>query len=54
MDADKLSQACDSKVPISEGSLVSLKTILETKARDRTVEVYVTVVEPKQASSTLR
>lgn len=37
-----------------KGVLVPLKTTMETRARERVVEVYVTAVSPKQASNTLK
>ena len=36
------------------GKLVSLKTTLETKARDTVINVYVTLVAVKQASTALK
>lgn len=39
---------------LREGRLVPLKTTLETRKRDEVVEVYVTAVPIKAASSALR
>jgi tRNA-specific adenosine deaminase 3 len=40
-------------VTLEGGTLVPLKTILETRARDSFISVYVTSVPVKQASRTL-
>ncbi len=40
-------------VTLKDGTLVPLKTILETRARDSFISVYATSVPVKQASRTL-
>ncbi len=49
MENDQASQCL-----LPKGVLVPLKTTLETRARDRTVEVYVTAVPVKLAHGTLK
>jgi hypothetical protein len=41
-------------IPGSSGFLVSLKTTLEARSSDRVLEVYVTVISPKEASIALK